>query len=182
MGFGFHLRRMGRLRRLGGRLLRGGSRIRHGRRRLRLAIMDPDTSTKSDTGVSYSSARLPPGVKKLDVMGGRAGCSGAGNELRSWKPRTYGCLTLFRQLSGMDVLELSARIEQLRTQAGEVLRELEEARQHLASVRRQVVQTEEVGCFKRRDCAGLYEYQHPLTDVVAYKAEPAHLMDPVTRG
>ena len=94
-------------------------------------------------------------------------------ELETEKTRL---LELVRQLNGMDVLELSAKTGQLRSQATEVERELEEARQTLAGVREQVVQTEEVALLQE---AGLYEYQHPLTDVIAYKAELAQLKDTV---
>lgn len=85
-------------------------------------------------------------------------------------------LELVRQLNGMDVLDLSAKIEELRTQATELDQHLREAQEKLAEVKAQVVQTEEVALLQE---AGVYEYQHPLTDAVAYKSELARLKDAV---
>jgi cell division septum initiation protein DivIVA len=85
-------------------------------------------------------------------------------------------LGLVQQLKGMDALELSKRTQELRTQAEDLQQQIREAEQKLASVRTEVVQTEEVALLQE---AGIYEYQHPLTDAVAYKAELARLKDKV---
>ncbi|MCO6008153.1 DUF4041 domain-containing protein [Actinoallomurus purpureus] len=82
----------------------------------------------------------------------------------------------------MDALELSKKTQELRAQITDLHREIGEAEQQLANARTEVVQTEDVALLQE---AGVYEYQHPLTDAVAYKAELARLKDTIktmTRG
>ncbi|MDN3353184.1 DUF4041 domain-containing protein [Actinomadura sp. DC4] len=85
-------------------------------------------------------------------------------------------LEMVQMLKGMDALELSARITELRSQADDLKREADEKRRRLVDLQLQIVKTEEVALLQE---AGVYEYQHPLSDAIAYKARLAQLKDTV---
>ncbi|MFD0687137.1 DUF4041 domain-containing protein [Actinomadura fibrosa] len=85
-------------------------------------------------------------------------------ELRTWLER----------LGGLGAREVAAEIERLRSEAADVEREKEKARLRLERLRREIVETEDLALLQE---AGVYEYQHPLADVVAYKAELARVKD-----
>jgi uncharacterized coiled-coil DUF342 family protein len=110
--------------------------------------------------------------------GGRrhGGLFGPKKRVEELESENAALLRLVDELKGMDLLELSARIDALRAQAASLQREVDDAQRKLADVRSQVVQTEEVALLQE---AGVYEYQHPLTDAVAYKAQLAQLRDRV---
>jgi hypothetical protein len=75
-------------------------------------------------------------------------------------------------------LAMTAQFEQARREQHAELTRLTAAvaaaRQDLAAVRREVVQTRETVLLQE---AGVYEYQHPLQDSVAYKTELSRLRD-----
>jgi hypothetical protein len=123
--------------------------------------------------VEPGQAFVPPAREGTRRHGGLLGSKKRVEELESENARL---LELVRQLQGMDALELSAQAEALRSEVAGLQRQVREARGALADVRARTVQTEEVALLQE---AGVYEYQHPLTDAVAYKAELARLKDVV---
>lgn len=85
-------------------------------------------------------------------------------ELRQWLER----------LGGLDAPGVAAEIARLRDEAAEVRRQTAEKRRELARLRKDIVETQDLALLQE---AGIYEYQHPLEDVVAYKAELAKVKD-----
>ena len=110
--------------------------------------------------------------------GGRrqGGLFGGKKRIEELEAENAALLDLVRQLNGMDALELSARTEALRAQVADLQQQVGEAERRLAEIRARTVQTEDVALLQE---AGVYEYQHPLTDAVAYKAELTRLKDAV---
>ncbi len=70
--------------------------------------------------------------------------------------------------------EISHRIALLERERATVDADLEEARNKLREVRRDIVETDEIALLQE---AGIYRYRHPLTDVVAYEKELAKIDD-----
>ncbi|MEU9016070.1 DUF4041 domain-containing protein [Actinomadura sp. NPDC048394] len=87
-------------------------------------------------------------------------------ELRGWLDR----------LGGLDAPQVAAEIERLRGEAAEAGRKRDKLRADLRRLRGSVVETEDLVLLQE---AGVYEYQHPLADVVAYKAELAKVKDKI---
>ncbi|TDD65512.1 DUF4041 domain-containing protein [Actinomadura darangshiensis] len=85
-------------------------------------------------------------------------------ELRQWLER----------LGGLEAPQVSAEIERLRAEAAGVRSETQEKRRKLKALRKEIVETQDLALLQE---AGVYEYQHPLADVVAYKAELARVKD-----
>lgn len=136
----------------------------------------PDTDSAVPASHGYGSGLVPSHREDARRHGRHSGLFGNKKRAEELEAANAELRELVRQLNGMDVLELSAKIEGLRTQADEMQQQLTEARQTLADAKAQVVQTEEVALLQE---AGLYEYQHPLADAIAYKGELAHLKDSV---
>lgn len=80
------------------------------------------------------------------------------------------------ELKDLDAVALPAKVEELRVAAANLRHVVKATQQKLAALQAQVVRTEEVALLQE---AGVYEYRHPLTDAVAYKAELAQLKDTV---
>lgn len=98
--------------------------------------------------------------------------------------RLQGELT---RLGAMDVADLQAERERLQAQVAAVAQQVAdaqaEAARHRAEVeadlvalRRLVVETEETAILQE---AGVYRYQHPLDDSVAYRAELSRIQDQI---
>ncbi|MBO2457811.1 DUF4041 domain-containing protein [Actinomadura violacea] len=87
-------------------------------------------------------------------------------ELRRWLER----------LGGLDAPQVGAEIERLRSEAAEAQRKRRDLRAELRRLRGSIVETEDLALLQE---AGVYEYQHPLADVVAYKAELAKVKDQI---
>jgi uncharacterized coiled-coil DUF342 family protein len=85
-------------------------------------------------------------------------------------------LEMVQMLKGMDALELSAQTKELHSQANDLKREVDEKQRQLVDLQLQIVKTEEVALLQE---AGVYEYQHPLSDAIAYKAQLTQLKDTV---
>lgn len=79
---------------------------------------------------------------------------------------------------GAERLRLERENEDARRRAeqefGDLENEHQQVQQSLAALRQQIVQTEETLILQE---AGIYRYQHPLDDSVAYRAELARLQD-----
>lgn len=98
--------------------------------------------------------------------------------------RLQGELT---RLGAMDVTELDAERTRLRAEVDslaqqavdaqiEARRQRSEVEEQLAALRRLVVETEEAAILQE---VGIYRYQHPLDDSVAYRAELARIQDQI---
>ncbi|WP_339153728.1 DUF4041 domain-containing protein [Actinomadura luteofluorescens] len=85
-------------------------------------------------------------------------------ELRGWLER----------LGGLDAPAVAAELESLRGEVADAKRKRTELRAELRRIRGSIVETEDLALLQE---AGVYEYQHPLADVVAYKAELAKVKD-----
>ncbi|WP_242902199.1 DUF4041 domain-containing protein [Actinomadura terrae] len=85
-------------------------------------------------------------------------------KLRDWLER----------LGALEAPRLAEEIERLRAETDEARRKRDETRAELERLRQGVVETRELELLQE---AGVYEYQHPLADVVAYKAELARVKD-----
>ncbi|RJL34283.1 DUF4041 domain-containing protein [Bailinhaonella thermotolerans] len=83
-------------------------------------------------------------------------------ELRAWIER----------LGGMDAMRVSALTEELRAEQGRLEAAVTDATRRLHEVEQRVVQTEETVLLQE---AGIYDYQHPLSDAVAYKERLAEV-------
>jgi hypothetical protein len=109
-----------------------------------------------------------PASRSLPVFGGKRQrieeLEAENAELRQWLER----------LGGLDAPEVAAEIGRLRDEAAEVRRKVAEKRRELARLRKDIVETQDLALLQE---AGVYEYQHPLGDVVAYKAELAKVKD-----
>ncbi|MUN39171.1 DUF4041 domain-containing protein [Actinomadura litoris] len=84
--------------------------------------------------------------------------------LRDWLER----------LGALEAPRLAEEIERLRSETEEARRERDETRAELERLRQGIVETRDLELLQE---AGVYEYQHPLADVVAYKAELARVKD-----
>ncbi|WP_244930831.1 DUF4041 domain-containing protein [Nocardioides sp. W7] len=91
------------------------------------------------------------------------------------------------RLGAMDIADLQAERERLQGEvaaAGEQLaasqvdgqRQRQEIESQLAAARRMVVETEETAILQE---VGIYRYQHPLDDSVAYRAELSRIQDQI---
>ncbi|MFI0406821.1 DUF4041 domain-containing protein [Actinomadura sp. 3N508] len=123
--------------------------------------------------VPPTSAPVPPGpppaaARTRPVFGGKRQrieeLEAENAELRQWLDR----------LGGLDAPRVAAEIEGLRAEAADMRRANEKARRDLTRLRQDIVETQDLALLQE---AGVYEYQHPLADVVAYKAELARLKD-----
>ncbi|NDU73823.1 DUF4041 domain-containing protein [Actinomadura sp. DSM 109109] len=85
-------------------------------------------------------------------------------ELRGWLER----------LGGLDAPAVTAELERIRAEVADAKRKRTELRAELRRIRTSIVETEDLALLQE---AGVYEYQHPLADVVAYKAELAKVRD-----
>ncbi|MEU8124957.1 DUF4041 domain-containing protein [Spirillospora sp. NPDC049024] len=85
-------------------------------------------------------------------------------ELRGWLER----------LGGLDAPGVAAELERMRGEVADAKRKRTELRAELRQIRNSIVETEDLALLQE---AGVYEYQHPLADVVAYKAELAKVKD-----
>ncbi|GAA0543425.1 DUF4041 domain-containing protein [Actinomadura livida] len=85
-------------------------------------------------------------------------------ELRGWLQR----------LGGLDAPRVAAELERLRGEVADAERKRTELHAELQRVRKSITETEDLALLQE---AGVYEYQHPLADVVAYKAELAKVKD-----
>jgi Domain of unknown function (DUF4041)/Meiotically up-regulated gene 113 len=92
-------------------------------------------------------------------------------ELEAENAELRRCL---ERLGGMDAPQVTAEIERLRGEAAEAERKRDELRAEQRRLRGSIVETEDLALLQE---AGVYEYQHPLADVVAYKAELATVKD-----
>lgn len=85
-------------------------------------------------------------------------------ELRRW----------LQQLGGLDAPRVAAEMERMRGEVAAAERKRTELRAELQRIRGSIVETKDLALLQE---AGVYEYQHPLADVVAYKAELATVKD-----
>lgn len=96
------------------------------------------------------------------LFGGKKKLEAENAELRAWIER----------LGGMDAMGVSALTEELRAEQGRLRAAVADATRRLHEVEQRVVQTEEIVLLQE---AGVYEYQHPLSDAVAYKERLAEI-------
>jgi hypothetical protein len=113
--------------------------------------------------------RVPPaGGRSIPAFGARKQrieeLEAENAELRAWLER----------LGGLDAPQVAAEIERLRGEAAEEKRKRDGLRADLRRLRGTIVETEDLALLQE---AGVFEYQHPLADVVAYKAELAKVKD-----
>ncbi|MEU8802438.1 DUF4041 domain-containing protein [Spirillospora sp. NPDC048819] len=85
-------------------------------------------------------------------------------ELRGWLQR----------LGGLDAPQVAAELGRMRGEVADAERKRTELHAELQRARNSITETEDLALLQE---AGVYEYQHPLADVVAYKAELAKVKD-----
>jgi hypothetical protein len=101
-----------------------------------------------------------PERKGGGLFGGKKRLEEENVQLRAWVER----------LGGMDAMGVAAMTEALRAEHARLESEVQAATQRLRETERRVVETEETVLLQE---VGVYEYRHPLSDAVAYKAELA---------
>ncbi|WP_329260778.1 DUF4041 domain-containing protein [Actinoallomurus sp. NBC_01490] len=79
-----------------------------------------------------------------------------------------------QQMRGMDAFQLRNETERLRAAVAELGQQAAEQNTALTQARAEIVDTQEIALLQE---AGVYEYQHPLSDAVAYKGELERLKD-----
>lgn len=77
-------------------------------------------------------------------------------------------------LKGVDAVQLSAYVGELRAESASLAAQLETTKNELAAARRMVVETDEVALLQE---VGVYRYRHPLDDAVAYKEKLKEVKD-----
>jgi hypothetical protein len=85
-------------------------------------------------------------------------------------------LARYDRVEILTVVELQEQAGLLRAEQGELQRQISDQRDRLEVLRGQVVATEDEAVLQE---VGVYEYRHPLDDVVAYQAELARLRDQI---
>lgn len=103
-----------------------------------------------------------PERKAGGLFGGKKRLEEENAQLREWVER----------LGGMDAMRVAAMTEALHAEHAGLQSEVEAATQRLRETERRIVQTEETALLQE---VGVYEYRHPLSDAVAYKAELAQV-------
>jgi hypothetical protein len=78
------------------------------------------------------------------------------------------------RLGALEALQIAEEIERLRGRAGTLGGEIAAKRRELDGLRDGIVETQDLALLQE---AGVYEYQHPLADAVAYKAELAKVKE-----
>ncbi|GIH68370.1 hypothetical protein Mth01_06230 [Sphaerimonospora thailandensis] len=126
---------------------------------------------EQNAGLKAGKARLEEQNAELDAEKIRLGAGKARLEaenagLREWVER-FGV---------MDAMQISAATEDLRVEQSRLQGAIEDANRRLREIEAQVVQTEDVALLQE---VGVYEYQHPLGDAVAYKAKLAEIKDQI---
>ncbi|GLZ05018.1 hypothetical protein Acsp03_24840 [Actinomadura sp. NBRC 104412] len=79
-----------------------------------------------------------------------------------------------QRVGALEPLRLAEENERHRRQAAALADEIRTKREELDRIRQSIVETQDVALLQE---AGVYEYQHPLADAVAYKAELAKIKD-----
>lgn len=79
-------------------------------------------------------------------------------------------------MQGMDALQLAEQTEQLRAQVAELGSQAAEAKSALKRIKKTIVETTDVALLQE---AGVYDYTHPLGDVVAYKSRLDQIKDQI---
>jgi len=79
-----------------------------------------------------------------------------------------------QRVGALEPLQLAEENERHRRQAAALADEIRTKRRELDRIRESIVETQDVVLLQE---AGVYEYQHPLADAVAYKAELAKIKD-----
>ncbi|MFG1941491.1 DUF4041 domain-containing protein [Nonomuraea sp. NPDC048826] len=102
----------------------------------------------------------PPERKGGGLFGGKKRLEEENAQLRQWVER----------LGGMDAMRIAAMTEALHAEHSGLRSALDEATRRLRETEQRIVLTEETVLLQE---VGVYEYRHPLSDVVAYKAELA---------
>ncbi|WP_067480876.1 DUF4041 domain-containing protein [Actinomadura hibisca] len=92
-------------------------------------------------------------------------------ELEAENARLLAELT---RLGALEPVRLAAETDRLRAEVADLHTQIADERAELDRVRNGIVETQDLALLQE---AGIYEYQHPLADVVAYKAELAKLKD-----
>ncbi|MBO2451189.1 DUF4041 domain-containing protein [Actinomadura barringtoniae] len=80
------------------------------------------------------------------------------------------------RLGGLEPRQLTEEIESLRADAAALRDELSKKRRELDEISSGIVETQDLALLQE---AGIYEYQHPLADTVAYKAKLASIKDKI---
>lgn len=100
------------------------------------------------------------------LFGGKKRLEAENARLREWVER----------LGGLDAMQITAVTEQLRAEQARLEAAIQDAEHRLREIEAQIVQTEDVALLQE---VGVYEYQHPLSDAVAYKAKLAEVKDQI---
>ncbi|WP_412517135.1 DUF4041 domain-containing protein [Actinomadura madurae] len=108
------------------------------------------------------------GPRPRPVFGGKR------QRIEELEAENAGLRQWLERLGGLEAPQVAAEIERLRGEAADVRRETTQKRKELARLRKEIVETQDLALLQE---AGVYEYQHPLADVVAYKAELARVKD-----
>ncbi|MEV5830385.1 DUF4041 domain-containing protein [Spirillospora sp. NPDC052242] len=126
----------------------------------------PPPRVPAPTGSGAAASRA--GARSVPLFGGRK------QRIEELEAENARLRDFLERLGGLEAVQVSAEIERLRTEAADVRRDAEKARIRLENLRSGIVETEDTALLQE---AGVYEYQHPLADSVAYKAELAKVRD-----
>ncbi|RSN62442.1 DUF4041 domain-containing protein [Actinomadura sp. WAC 06369] len=128
----------------------------------------PAPSPAVPAPAGFEAAAPRAGTRSVPRFGGRKQRI---EVLEAENVRLRDCL---ERLGGLEAAQVAAEIERLRAEAADVRRDAEKTRIRLENLRSGIVETEDTALLQE---AGIYEYQHPLADSVAYKAELAKVRD-----
>ena len=111
----------------------------------------------------------PPGGAR-----GRAGFGGRKQRIEELEAENADLRGWLQRLGGLDAPRIAAELERIRSEVADAESRRRELHAELRRVRDSITETEDLALLQE---AGVYEYQHPLADVVAYKAELAKVKD-----
>lgn len=135
-------------------------------------IAEPQpTATPEEVAPQATEPRAAKASAKIPLFGARKHAQETSQELERLR-------TEMQRLGVLDVAELRHAREELQAQISQQRAEFEQERlllqSQLADLRQTVVLTQEAEILQE---VGIYEYRHPLSDSVAYKAELARLQE-----
>ncbi|GAA2412437.1 hypothetical protein GCM10010191_22330 [Actinomadura vinacea] len=119
---------------------------------------------------------VPPPLAQTGGHGGGRGLFGGRKRIEELEAENARLRQWVADLNGMEPALLAQLTRQLQEQTAQLEEQVGASRAELDRVRRDIVQTEGLALLQ---VVGVYEYQHPLADSVAYKAELAKLKDKI---
>ncbi|WP_449619065.1 DUF4041 domain-containing protein [Spongisporangium articulatum] len=112
----------------------------------------------------------------MPLFGARRQARELGSVLADVQAENAALREQLAELGALDILQLRDRRRQLEDEVRAGAAALDAALSELDQAKRAIVETREVAILQE---VGVYEYQHPLQDAVAYKAELAELKNQI---